>query len=129
MPALRSQQPRSALAWVLFGLQGRISRHVYWLASLFLIALNSALLGQLLGEEQASYFQAAQTLAPFVVLATIFCNVAVAVKRLHDLGYTGFLALALVVPFVNLAFSIWVGILPGTPGPNRFGAVVDAPPP
>jgi uncharacterized membrane protein YhaH (DUF805 family) len=62
------------------------------------------------------------------VLATLYCNLAVAVKRLHDVGYSGFLALALVIPLVNFAFTIWVGILPGTAGPNRYGNAPDTPP-
>ena len=129
MPALSSQSGRAPLAWVFFGLQGRISRRIYWLAYLFLIALDSAVLGQLIGGEQASFHHAAQAGWPFLVLVTVYCNIAVAVKRLHDCGYTGLFALALFVPLVNLAFSIWAGILPGTPGANRFGAMVDVPPP
>jgi uncharacterized membrane protein YhaH (DUF805 family) len=128
VPALSSQRGRSPLAWLFFGLQGRVSRRVYWLAYLFLIALDSAVLGQVISAE-ASLHQSAQAGWPFLVLVTLYCNFAVAVKRLHDCGYTGLFALALFVPLVNLAFSIWVGILPGVPAANRFGAIVDAPPP
>jgi uncharacterized membrane protein YhaH (DUF805 family) len=128
VPALSSQSGRSPLAWLFFALQGRVSRRVYWLAYLFLIALDSAVLGQVISPE-ASLHQAAQVGWPFLVLVTLYCNFAVAVKRLHDCGYTGLFALALFVPLVNLAFSIWVGILPGVPAANRFGATVDAPPP
>ena len=36
--------------------------------------------------------------------------IAIAVKRLHDIGYSGFLALAIFVPLVNIFFTIWVGV-------------------
>lgn len=117
------------LLWVFFGLSGRISRTVYWHAYAVLISLNSVLIGQLIGGEQASYHAVAQAISPPLVIATLFTNIAIAVKRLHDSGWNGFFALLLVVPIVNFGFTIWIGLLPGTPGPNRFGTTPDVPPP
>jgi uncharacterized membrane protein YhaH (DUF805 family) len=91
-----------------------------------LIAVNGVLIGQLLGGEHASFNGLAQTLGPFVILGTLYSNVAIAVKRLHDAGYSGFLAFALFIPLVNFAFTIWIGILPGTAGPNAYGDVTDS---
>jgi uncharacterized membrane protein YhaH (DUF805 family) len=113
---------------VLFGLSGRVSRGVYWLCYAAVICLQSAILAQLLGAEQASYYQLAAAVGPGVLLGTLYSNLAVSVKRLHDVGYSGFLALALLIPFVNVAFTLWVGILPGTAGPNKYGAAPDTPP-
>ena len=62
----------------------------------------------------------AQAIGLFVIVATLYSNLAVAVKRLHDVGYSGFLAVAIFIPLINFVFTIWVGILPGTPGPNRL---------
>ncbi len=128
---MASPQPprrRSPILWVLFGLAGRISRSIYWLCFVLFVSLEAALVAQIMGGEQASYYGLVSSILPAVLLITLYSNIAVAVKRLHDLGYSGFLALALLIPFVNLAFTIWVGILPGTAGPNRYGAVVDIPP-
>lgn len=60
-------------------------------------------------------------------LAILYGSAAISVKRLHDVGYSGFLALALLVPFLNLAFNIWIGVLPGNAGPNAYGAEADQP--
>ena len=60
--------------------------------------------------------------------STIYVNVAIAVKRLHDVGYSGFLAVAVLIPIVQVAFFIWVGIIPGTPDPNPYGDRPDVPP-
>ena len=86
------------------------------------------MLVQIIGGEQASYYGLVSSILPVFLLVTLYSNIAVAVKRLHDLGYAGFLALALLIPFVNLAFTIWVGILPGAAGPNRYGVAPDVPP-
>lgn len=128
MPGFQSVRRRSPLLWLFFGLNGRITRRVYWLAYLFLIALNSVLIGQLIGGEEASFYRLAHAIAPPIVLATLYANLAVGVKRLHDLGYSGYFGLALFVPVVNLAFTLWAGFLPGDAAANRFGATRDAPP-
>jgi uncharacterized membrane protein YhaH (DUF805 family) len=126
--SLGKARRRPLVLWALFSLKGRVSRRVYWLATLFLIAVNSVLVGQMMGADEASYHRIAAALFPVVLVITLFANMAVAVKRLHDVGYSGFLALTLFVPLVNLAFALWVGILPGTAGPNSFGETPDVPP-
>ena len=63
-----------------------------------------------------------------MMIATVYSNLAVTVKRLHDIGYSGFLALAIFVPLVNIFFTIWVGVVPGTPGPNVYGEAPDSVP-
>ena len=127
MPSLQSKR-RSPLAWLFFGLGGRISRGVYWLAFLLLRCVQVAILMQLLGGEEASWYDLVLSVGPVVLLVTLYANIAVSVKRLHDIGYSGLLTLALLVPLLDLAFSIWVGILPGTAGANRFGAAPNVPP-
>jgi len=66
----------------------------------------------------------------FVVywLATIIPTVAVTVRRLHDRDMSGWWYLGFVVismiPLVGIIASIAfivITLLPGTPGPNRFG--------
>ena len=97
------------------------------MAYLFLVCVQSALLSQLVGGEQAGYYDLVAGISLPVLLVTTYINIAISVKRLHDVGYSGFLALAVLVPIVNLAFSIWVGILPGTAGPNSYGDLPNAP--
>jgi uncharacterized membrane protein YhaH (DUF805 family) len=127
--SFRAQRSRSPVLWLLFSLKGRISRRIYWLAYLFIIAVQSVVLAQLISGGAASFYDVAASLGPIVLLVTLYWNLAISVKRLHDIGYGGFLAAALFVPLVNLAFTIWVGLLPGTPDPNRFGDAADIPPP
>ena len=129
MLSFQPQKRRSPVLWLLFSLAGRISRSIYWLGYLFIISVQSIVLAQIASRGAASFYHEAAAVGPVIILATLYWNIAIAVKRLHDVGYGGFLALALLIPLVNLAFTLWVGFLPGAAGPNRFGDVADVPPP
>jgi uncharacterized membrane protein YhaH (DUF805 family) len=118
----------SSLGWLLFSLKGRASRQTYWLSYLMLICLNAVIIGQVLGGEEASFGEIAAIIGPIVIVGTIYSNLAVTVKRLHDVGYSGFLSVAMFVPLINFFFTIWVGILPGTAGPNAYGDMPDSVP-
>jgi uncharacterized membrane protein YhaH (DUF805 family) len=119
---------RSPLLWLLFSFKGRLSRSIYWPSLLALFCVNIALYFQLLGmtEEEA---QGPLPLIMFpVALAALYANFAIAIKRLHDVGYGGFLSIAIAIPFLNILFAIWAGIMPGTAGPNSYGDAADVPP-
>ena len=118
------------MAWLLLQLRGRVSRKVYWLSYAMILAVQAILLRPLMHglELVLSGSPEAAPLWPDLALfATVYCHLAVSVKRLHDAGYGGFLAAALFVPIVQLVFTVWVGLLPGTVGPNKFGEVEDQP--
>ena len=53
-------------------------------------------------------------------------SILLAIQRLHDFNASGWWAVLNLVPFANLVFYLVLLIMPGTPGPNRFG---DPPPP
>jgi uncharacterized membrane protein YhaH (DUF805 family) len=127
--------------WVglLLSPQGRITRAPFWFGIMVVIAASLALnlisgpAGRLLG------------------LLLLWPQICINVKRLHDMGRTGWLLLVpmvigiacVVIGFVmgsgaeamprpapvplavaglvSLAFLLWVGLTPGKPGANRFG--------
>ena len=113
-----SQPTRAAtVPWVLFGLDGRISRQAYWLSFLLTIALMSIAFSPYragLPQEPDLYF---------LLLAGVglWMEVALVMKRLHDRGLSGLFALLLLIPLVNIGVVIFVGLMPGDPGANRFG--------
>jgi uncharacterized membrane protein YhaH (DUF805 family) len=113
--------------WLFLSLKGRISRKVYWLAYLVVLLLQLVLVRPLFATSEIDVSSFAETIWPFLLMLTLYGHIAISVKRLHDIGYGGFLAAAVLVPFVNLAFNIWVGVLPGAQGPNRYGDAPDAP--
>jgi uncharacterized membrane protein YhaH (DUF805 family) len=62
------------------------------------------------------------TLASLALL--IWLHFGSTANRFHDMGMSGALALLLLVPFVNLAVIVWVGVWKGEPGPNQWGRPV-----
>lgn len=133
--------------WVLTSFEGRLNRKPYWMAVLTVLVLTVAvfvvslgILPQIIG----------MPLIVVAVIAGMFINLAISVKRLHDrdksahwlwvfigvpflLGLIGgFLeasgtgaGFALVLNLIGTGISLWMlvelGFLRGTDGPNRFG--------
>lgn len=82
----------------------------FWLATAWLLASDSIaglIVGGLLGA--------------VVVLAFAFVSIQFNVQRLHDLGWSGWLWLINLVPFVGSIFPFILIIAPGNTGANQYG--------
>jgi uncharacterized membrane protein YhaH (DUF805 family) len=107
------------LRHLLFGFTGRVPRKVFWLYGLLGPLLVSAMVEMLLGivgigERKAEFVTTALLAWPFV---------AVAVKRWHDRGKSGWWVLILFVPVLGVLWALVEnGLLRGSVGANRFGA-------
>ena len=122
--------------------KGRASRSEFWWFALFMLLINVAV--NLVSGFLPS--AAGNGLSALVSLAFILPNIGVTARRLHDRNLSGWWQLAPIVPTILLlamiftmsvaetalvllsllavAVAIWfliMLILPGTPGPNRFG--------
>lgn len=53
-------------------------------------------------------------------LVALIPYIAVLVRRLHDIGWSGWWAVGMAVPLLNL-FVLVLTVLRGQDGPNRFG--------
>ncbi len=60
-------------------------------------------------------------------LASLWSNIALAVKRLHDFGKPGLAAGLLFVPIISFVALFVLCLFPGDPGPNRYGERTNAP--
>lgn len=54
-------------------------------------------------------------------LAVIVITVILMIQRLHDLDKTGWMALLMFVPLLNIFFAFYILFWPGTRGTNNFG--------
>lgn len=98
------------LAVFLFSFQGRISRHDWWL--LALVAAILLLIARLFP----------QTLAIIVAALALAVNLSATARRLHDLGYTGWLALGSFVPVIGpVIILVFCGFLAGAQTGNEYG--------
>lgn len=128
-----------SLSWLFFSFQGRVNRSIWWLVIAGTLSLD---LGVYLATANEN-----QTISLVVGLVALALRIAPSVKRLHDRDKSGswlwlyfgspqvvvVLAtfgpvgdptigvLSLVVLALVVAVIVDLGVLAGTPGPNRFG--------
>lgn len=119
------------MAWLFFSFSGRIDRSVYALAALLVFTLQvlivylylQPMLGMLadgtLDPAEALVLSPMSNLQSGLFLAGQFVHVALAAKRLHDFGRSGFFAILFI--FAGLIAYFGLCLIPGTPGHNRYG--------
>lgn len=97
-------------------LDGRIHRGDFWIATIVLFIFNAVVLGAL----------TAATAGAGLVLSviSIYPGIAVAVKRCHDRGKSGWWCLLLLIPVIGfLWWLIDLGLLAGDEVKNEYGEV------
>jgi|SRR5690625_95496 len=101
---------------------GRARRKEYWFFVLFNIIAFIILgfIDQTLG--LPGFAPGWGLLSSLYWLAIIIPSVAVAVRRLHDIGRTGWWLLLVFIPFIGSIVLIIFALLDSQPGPNQYGA-------
>jgi len=116
--ALGADPQRLSLAQLYLGLRGRIPRRTYWLHGVLTLLLLGIVVNALLAIANIDN----DTAGKLVNLAFLWPLIAVSAKRQHDFDFSAWWVLIHFVPVVGSLLLIVVdGILPGTPGANRFG--------
>lgn len=91
---------------------GRARRTEYWMFFLFNVIISAVLA---IADRSMGYKDGNGPLQGIYGLAVLLPGIGVAIRRMHDSDHSGWWIL---LPVVNLIFLL----LPGTMGPNRFGA-------
>ena len=105
-----------------FSIEGRIGRRAYWL----FMVLPFILLGVVLGLASSAQPVSSRWPVAIVILLMpplIWIGVAVSVKRLHDFGFNGWWVLVCFIPYVNIAASIVLGVVPTQLRSNAYGEI------
>ncbi len=102
------------------GIEGRIGRLRYLAWSLVLILACMPLFGIATGFFAASEILGGLLMAVVGIAAAVI-GIMFGVKRLHDIGWSGWLLLITLVPVVGGVFSLLMFIIPGSTEANRFG--------
>lgn len=119
---------RDQLFWLFFRFSGRVSRAAYFLAGLLLAVMQAFLLYRFtLAPQESAQGQFWAMAFWAVMLISIWSNVALGVKRLHDLDKPGIIAATLFIPVISIIAFLLLCLFPGTPGPNRYGAATNQP--
>jgi uncharacterized membrane protein YhaH (DUF805 family) len=106
--------------------KGRARRSEYWYVQLFLVLTNLAVaaidLALMDGDVDRFIANGGGGIVGLVwILATIVPALAVLVRRLHDIGKSGWWALILFVPFVGALVLLYFTVQDSQPDTNSFG--------
>ena len=119
---------RQQLLWLFFGVSGRLSRAPYFLAGLFAQLVPAFVLYRFtLVPETSGISEALAVIFWLTLLLSVWSNITLGIKRLHDFGQPGIVAASLLVPVVSYLVFVFLCFYPGDAGPNRFGAFTNAP--
>ncbi len=117
------------------GFTGRARRSEYWWWVLFTVlvglaaALLDGVLGTTLGPDNTPAWRGSTGIIGIIAnLALLLPTLAVAVRRLHDTGRSGWWLLIGLVPIVGGIVLLVFFVLDSKPGANRFGANPKEPP-
>jgi len=124
-----------SVAWALLSPIGRISRNAYW-HGMFLVWLVILIAMHMwwssldpsmpLSEVDINGFAGSNPLFPLLFFALQWVELALVIKRCQDIGVTGFLAILILIPGINLITVIVLGFIPSVSGPNRYGPEPDS---
>lgn len=105
----------------IWGIEGRIGRmrYIAW-SMVFMFALFPALLIGALAIKASVLLGG--LIMTVIGIAAIIVGIQISVKRLHDVGWSGWLLLITLIPFVGSIFQLLIFVMPGSQGSNRFGA-------
>lgn len=95
--------------------EGRARRKEYWMFTLFnlIFAILAMVIGGLLETGAVFYF--------IYVLATLIPNLSVSVRRLHDVGKSGWMYLVAIIPLVGFIWLLVLFVTDSQPGDNEYG--------
>jgi len=120
------------LAWALLPFrryaqfEGRSGRREFWMFYLLVVVVGGALFAlalqddNLYGEAPASA-ALAYLLLIVGILVTVIPYLAVQVRRLHDLGRSGWFALINIIPYIGPVALLVLMAMPGIEGENEYG--------
>ena len=115
-----------------FSFRGRINRAQYWgyCIAMFVIVLLLGFIGIEIqdtinsspGKPSMFLVITYGILIPVIFLLTIYTDIAVSIKRLHDAGTSGWYLLATIIPIIGaLVIFLVCGFIKGNEGNNKYG--------
>ncbi len=96
------------------GFDGRIGRGIYLLGSFLSMALLMLALQFLIRGPIGLFFLG--------IAASAFLSIRLMALRCHDKGWSGWMGLLVLIPYLGWLFGLVLALLPGERAENRFGA-------
>ncbi len=107
------------------GFSGRARRKEYWMFVLFniIFSIGAMILDKILGTQ----FDTGTLAMPYGYVYLLYClfvfipGFAVGVRRLHDVGKSGWFFLIALIPLIGAIWLLVVMLTEGTVGENKYG--------
>lgn len=105
---------------------GRSSRPEFWwftlvnIALLLAIEITAFVISSVFGANSPALL-VLLAIEALILLATLIPGIAVSVRRLHDIGITGWWYFLNLVPIANIVCLVWYAT-DGQHGPNKYGS-------
>jgi len=99
---------------------GRARRQEYWMFVLFNIIFSAAA-GMVDGMLGSNITERLGIVGTLYYLAILVPSIAVAVRRLHDVGKSGWMVLIILIPLVGFIWLIVLLATDGQSGENKWG--------
>ena len=117
----KNSEEVSAQLFSFSGRLGRLRLITYGIISAFVVMFVAGLAAAILIPVNPVF---AVFIYGAVVLSSAVYGFSLYIQRLHDLNQSGWWALLMFVPLLNLALLIYLLFFPGTKGSNRYGSPV-----
>jgi len=103
------------------GFTGRARRKEYWMFVLFniIFAIVAGIVDGALG--LADPMTGTGPISGLYALAVLLPGIAVAARRLHDTGRSGWLLLLVLIPLIGAIVLLVFMVQDSKPGPNKYG--------
>lgn len=113
---------KNQFIWLFFRFSGRLSRVAFLLTFLLTVIVVSFPLYQFMRVPAESVAgQTWSVLFGLIFVTFLWVHIATGVKRLHDMGKPGILAVSLFIPVISIIVFLILCLFPGNPGPNPYG--------
>lgn len=101
--------------------EGRARRTEYWMFFLFniIFMIVAMLLDNTLGIAMGEFGYG--PIYGLYTLAVLIPSIAVGVRRLHDIGKSGWMLLVSFIPFIGFIWLLVLMVTDGNPGTNQYG--------
>ena len=95
--------------------EGRARRKEYWMFVLFNLLIS-------IGLNIIGYALDTNILGLLYSIAVLIPGIAVSVRRLHDVGKSGWMLFIVLIPLIGAIWLIVLEATEGDPGDNEYGA-------
>lgn len=118
---------RATVGWLFFSPSGRAGRQVFILGWLFWMMVNSYTLAKAVLHHEDDNPSVWGLIFLVTALFSFVSAIMLTVKRLHDVGLPGLIAVLMFVPVLSLIILFGLCVWPSNSGENAFGRATDWP--